>query len=389
MRAPSPPSLGAASGADALRGSVLAFPVVSADCHVTEPGDLWLTQLPASLRERGPRIAVRDGRVGFVVEDRLVRKLPVPAAPGSEGAASVDFGWGASDPAERLSALARDGVFAEVIYPNVAFFCCYEIRDPALQLASCRVYNDWVAERFGREPRCAAVGILPALDLGACAAMLREFPARGIRAGLLPVHSDLRPYNDPAWEPVWETAAGMGVPLSFHAGTGRSQTPAHGPGGAVVNYVVTLAGAIETVAYLCGSGVLERHPELRVVMVECGAGWLAWTLEAMDDATREHAAFVRPKLRELPSFYFRRQGAVTFQRDPVGLANLAATGERCLLWGSDYPHPEGTWPESQQVLARDFAGVPQASAERILCRNAAELYGIPLPEASSGSRGIA
>lgn len=345
---------------------------------MTEPGDLWLRGLPASLRERGPRIASRDGRVGFVVEDRVVRSLPAAAPAGSEGAEAVDLGWGAVEPAERVAALERDGVFAEVIYPNVAFFCCYEIRDPALQVASCRVYNDWVADRFGSEPRCAPVGLLPALDPDACVALLREFPARGLCAGLLPVHSDERPYNDPAWEPVWETAAGAGVPLSFHAGTGRSQTPARGPGGAVVNYVVTLSGAIETVAYLCGSGVLERHPELRVVMVECGAGWLAWTLEAMDDATREHAAFVRPGLRELPSFYFRRQGAVTFQRDPVGLASLTATGDRCLLWGSDYPHPEGTWPHSQEVLARDFAAVPEPVAERILCLNAAELYHIPL-----------
>jgi predicted TIM-barrel fold metal-dependent hydrolase len=147
----------------------------------------------------------------------------------------------------------------------------------------------------------------------------------------------------------------------------------------VVNYVVTVAGPMETVAYLCASGVLERHPELRVGMVECGAGWLAWTLEAMDDAYREHQAWVRPRLAELPSFYFRRQGFVTFQRDPVGIANRARTGERCLLWGSDYPHPEGTFPESRKVVEEQFADVPAASAERILFRNAAELYGLPLP----------
>src|SRR5207244_2275330 len=83
-----------------------------------------------------------------------------------------------------------------------------------------------------------------------------------------------------------------------------------------------------TVAYLCGSGVLERYPKLRVVMVECGSGWLAWALHAMDDAYREHHVFVRPKLALLPSEYFRRQGAVTFQHDPVGLAHLPFPGRR-------------------------------------------------------------
>ena len=86
----------------------------------------------------------------------------------------------------------------------------------------------------------------------------------------------------------------------------------------------------------------------------CGAGWLAWALDAMDDAYREHEMFVSPKLEELPSFYFRRQGGVTFQRDRTGIANRNLTGNDCLMWGSDYPHPEGTYPHSQEILKRDF-----------------------------------
>jgi predicted TIM-barrel fold metal-dependent hydrolase len=197
---------------------------------------------------------------------------------------------------------------------------------------------------------------------------------------MLPAHIDVRPYNDPAYEPLWSAAEDLGLPLSFHAGTGRTQTPAHGPGGAVINYVVTVAAPMETVAYLCGSGVLARHPRLRVVMVECGSGWLAWALHAMDDAYREHHMFVRPKLAELPSEYFRRQGAVTFQHDPVGLANIPFTGDRCLMWGSDYPHPEGTWPHSREVLARQLAGVPEETAARVVLRNAAELYRFHPPD---------
>src|SRR5439155_1119305 len=109
---------------------------------------------------------------------------------------------------------------------------------------------------------------------------------RGFRGAMLPAHVDLRPYNDPAYEPLWAVAEELGVPLTFHAGTGRTQTPAHGPGGAVVNYVVTVAGPMETVAFLCSSGVLERHPKLRVVMVECGSGWVAWRLHVILVAQR-------------------------------------------------------------------------------------------------------
>ena len=98
----------------------------------------------------------------------------------------------------------------------------------------------------------------------------------------------------------------------------------------------------------------------------------------------------RPKLGELPSAYFRRQGFVTFQRDPVGIANVEQTGSRCLLWGSDYPHPEGTFPDSRKILEEQFRDVPQEITDRIVFANAAELYAIALPdaEARGGGRNV-
>ena len=330
------------------------------------------------MRDRGPGLETRDGRDCFVVEGRIARKLP-PRPEGVSAEGGPVFWRPDDDVASRLRALDQDGVWAEVMYPNVAFFCTYAIADPALQEATCRVYNDWIADVFGSGERFAPVGLVPVLDVTACVRELERLRGLGLRAALLPAHADFRPWNDPAWEPLWERAAAVGLPLSFHAGTGRDQVTAHGPGAVVVNYVAAVSGPMETVAHLCASGALERHPALRVGMVECGAGWLAWTLEAMDDAYREHHAWVRPKLRELPSEYFRRQGFVTFQRDPVGIANVERTGAACLLWGSDYPHPEGTWPDSQKVLDEQLRDVSEDVAQRIAFRNAAELYGIPLP----------
>ena len=329
--------------------------LISADSHVMEPLDLWTMHLPPHLRAHGPRIETRDGAACLMVEDTVARRFS-SLAKASEQAKT--FARGASDPEGRLRDLDADGVWGEVMYPN----------------------NDWVADLFiGASDRFAPAAVIPVLDVAASVAELERVARRGFRAALLPAHIDARPYNDPVYDPLWAAAQDLGIPLTFHAGTGRSQTPAHGPGGAVINYVVTVGAPMETVAYLCASGVLARFPGLRVVMVECGSGWLAWVLHAMDDAYREHHMFVRPKLELLPSEYFRRQGAVTFQHDPVGLANIAFTGERCLLWGSDYPHPEGTWPHSQEVLARQFAAVEAETMERIVCRNAAELYRFRLP----------
>jgi len=355
--------------------------LISADSHVMEPVDLWTTHLPRHLRHAAPRMEDRDGVACLVVEDTVVRRFGTLAKMAEGATGGKTFVRGANDPEGRLRDLDADGVWGEVLYPNIAFFCCFHIRSPELQAASARLYNDWVAEQFlDASDRFAPVAILPVLDVADGVAELERVAARGFRGAMLPAHADFRPYNDPAYDRLWAAAQSLDVPLTFHAGTGRTQTPAHGPGGAVVNYVVTVGGPMETVAYLCGAGVLARFPGLRVVMVECGSGWLAWALHAMDDAYREHHMFVRPKLEMLPSEYFRRQGAVTFQHDPVGLANIPFTGERCLMWGSDYPHPEGTWPKSQEVLARQLDGIPEDVIDRIVTRNAAELYRFRLPD---------
>ncbi len=370
--------------------------LVSADSHVSEPMDLWTRYLPEHLRAYGPRIEQRDGVQCLMVEDTVIRRLtaigrpdavessveaadPLHAAETSEQ--QKTFWQGASDPDLRLKDLDKDGVWGEVIYPNLAFFCCFRIKSPELQVASARVYNDWVADRFiGSSERFAPVALVPVNDIDASVEELERAAKCGFRAVLMPAHVDGRPYNDRAYEKLWSAAEALRMPLTFHAGTGRTQTPAHGDGGAIINYVVVVGAPMETVAYLCGAGILERHPALRVVMVECGSGWLAWALHAMDDAFREHQMWVRPKLKMLPSEYFRRQGAVTFQYDPVGIANLPFTGERCLMWGSDYPHPEGTWPNSRKVLERQLQGVADGTIQRIVCDNAADLYRFIIPD---------
>lgn len=352
---------------------------ISADGHVSEPADLWSKNLPASLREAGPRVEVREGKICMVVEGRTIRKLAEAGPDMKEGTLANLEAWGENEPVSRLAALESDGVSGEVLYPTVAFFTAYSIDDRALQRAVCEVYNDWLVDAFAH-PQFVPVAVLPASQPEACAKELERLAPRGLVAGLLPAHSDALPYNLPEWEPLWETAAGLGIRLSFHSGSGRHQAPVRGPGGAVTNYVVTLTGPVETATLLCAAGVLERHPDLRVMMVECGSGWLAWALDAMDEAYREHEMFVRPKLQDLPSTYFRRQGGVTFQHDVVGINNRERTGDLCLLWGSDYPHPEGTYPKSREALEEQFSGVPQESIDAITWKNAVNLYGIATPE---------
>jgi predicted TIM-barrel fold metal-dependent hydrolase len=142
----------------------------------------------------------------------------------------------------------------------------------------------------------------------------------------------------------------------------------------VANYTTVASNIIGTVAQLCASGVLATFPELEVVMTESNAGWLAWTMFQMDEAHKKHGHWAKPKLEMPPSEYCKRQVQATFQEDPIAIANRGYTGLRCLMWGSDYPHWEGTWPNSQAALEKLFVGVPEDEVDQIVHRNAAKTF---------------
>ena len=211
--------------------------------------------------------------------------------------------------------------------------------------------------------------------IAAAAAEIRRTKAMGLRPAMLPDHCDALPYNRPEWNPVWEAACEVGMPLAFHVGIGRNPVQHRGPGGAITNYAMVAGTIMETASNLSAGGVFEQFPELKTVLVECGAGWLAWLMVITDEAYVKHADWTKPKLAMPPSEYLRRQLQVTFQEDPIGIANRHFTGLRCLMWGSDYPHHEGTWPDSQAAVEKQFAGVPEDEVDQIVRRNAVETFG--------------
>ena len=128
-------------------------------------------------------------------------------------------------------------------------------------------------------------------------------------------------YNLPMFDPLWAVIQDADLPVTFHVSTGRDPRASRGNGGAVINYVShSLSPTIEPVANLCASGVFERFPRLRFATIEAGIGWMPWFLDAMDEAYRKHHFWVRPKLKRLPSEYYREHCLASFQEDPAGLA---------------------------------------------------------------------
>ena len=167
------------------------------------------------------------------------------------------------------------------------------------------------------------------------------------------------PYNSPDYDPLWKVAVDACIPLSLHTGTGALPQFERGPGGAIINYAKVGLLSAETLCYFAASGVLERFPGFHLVFVETGAGWLAYCCERMDEAFEEHSNYVKPKLAAPPSHYAKTQCHVTLGADRAPLLAREVTGIAPLLWASDYPHPEGTFPESQAVVARIFADLPE------------------------------
>lgn len=344
--------------------------LVSADSHVLEPATLWQERLPPGLRDRGPRVEARAGRDYLVVEGVPPRRLGATGEPARLGGTDLD---------ERRADLARDGVRAEVIYPTVGLFVDL-VPDPELQMACARVYNDWCAELFHREPETfLPAALVPLRDVELAVGELERVAGLGYRTVMIPTTppSGAR-YNDPVYDKLWAAASAHRMPVSLHVGTGALPQAERGPGGAVVNYAKVGLLAAETLCYLVAGGALDRFPELHVVFVESGGGWLGYCCERMDEAYREHAAFVEPRLSVPPSELVRRQCHVTLGADRSPLLNRELTGVEPLMWASDYPHPEGTFPESRAVVERIFRDVPSDDVDRIVAGNAAAVYGINL-----------
>ena len=361
-----------------------AHMIISADSHVQEPEELYNERLPAKFRDRVPHVELRDNKRFFIVEGRKPRRLDVAEGRETEEDQEREFRSdpsGGRDIERRLRDLDRDGVDAEVIYPNDSL-AVFQSPDPDYQIAMARAYNDWISEWFGgHRDRFAPVGVLPVADIAAAVKEVQRAAVLGLRALKVPIVANACPYHRPEYEPLWAALEEAGLVLTFHSFTNdRDQYPEDwgeedGYGGALSFMALSMAEGVQPVTYLISSGALERHPNLRMAVVESGAGWLAWLLHVLDEQVAKKHMWIRPRLALKPSEYFKRQGFVTFSDDPMALRNVEFTGADCLMWGSDYPHDEGTFPNSREVIDRTFVGLSETDRTKIVHDNAAKLYG--------------
>lgn len=375
------------------------YRIISADDHIDLqwlPKDLWQTRVPAAWRERAPKVVdTPEGPYWVCGSDRWDPWGGRKGAAGAMGGRRLALERGGvlepgvlrpTTTALRLADMDRDGVDATVMYGPIVPLL---IPDPELRRVCYRAYNDWLAEFCATAPsRLVGVGLIPIDDAKSAADEVRYLKQIGLRTGMFLAARVEVPLWDEAWEPLWEAAAETGIPIGFHLGGGLRTVAWSGPqaanrGNMGVRVSCSTLQMDEPLAAVIFSGALERHPRLRIVFAETGIGWLPYMLERMDDTYgkfldagefwRCHGGLA---LTMPPSAYFRRQVWATFQTDHAGLRLLDALGEDRVMWASDYPHADSTWPESQKAIEANFKDVPAGARRRVLCENARRLYGL-------------
>jgi predicted TIM-barrel fold metal-dependent hydrolase len=354
--------------------------MISCDCHANEPSDLWHKRLDEKFRRRLPRIEIDENGVKWVISDTLRRTRLQDSIFEGEDLARNQAG---TDIGERLKDRARDGVDAELIFPNKGLFM-WATQDALFAQAQCKVWNDWAWETYGPyNDFMSPMATLATADIEGSIKEIERVAKLGFRGLTLPCKpvfnsQDSRDpnYNMGVYDPMWSLIEETGLPITFHIGTGRDPRAASKEGGAVMNYVAhALTQAIEPVAALCSSGVLERFPKIKFAAIESGIGWVPWSLQAMDEAYRKHHMWAYPKLKKLPSEYFREHGAVAFQEDRAGLALAVEFGlVDNFLWSNDYPHHEGSWPHSAEAIERQMGDFSEEDRAKILGLNAAKMF---------------
>jgi predicted TIM-barrel fold metal-dependent hydrolase len=361
-------------------GDANRYLMISADCHANEPSGLWLERMDKKYHHRLPRIETDENGVKWTVVEGMQRSRMIDHQMSGEEALRNKSGY---TPEQRTKDHLRDGVDAEIIFPNKGL-SVWATTDAEFGAAQCRVWNDWSWEMFGPYNEfMSPIAAIMTADINMAIAEIKRVAALGFRGINLPckpifgAHDAHHPnYNMSLYDPMWAVIQDCDIAITFHISTGRDPRAARKDGGAIINYAAhALSPTVEPIACLCASGVLERFSKLRFAGIECGIGWIPWALEAMDEAARKHHMWAYPKLKKLPSEYFREHGAASFQDDLVGLElaekhNLVEN----FLWANDYPHHEGSWPHSAESVERQMGGLEEESRSKILGLNSAKMF---------------
>jgi len=384
--------------------SKIEYRFISADDHIDLrwlPKDLWTERLPARLRERGPRVVENEKGAYWTWEGQTFSPHGYyTAAQGSGAMWAIERGGvmreGELRPTTadlRLTDMDRDGADASIMYGPTDPMA---IADPELRRHCYEAYNDWLIDFCAAKPeRLIGVAQLSMEDPEFARDELDRLAKRGgLRHVNILASRANPPVYDEAWESFWALAEEIDIPIGFHLAVLVKKTRLDAGDRGDANFVVSVASRfaqeppgiqlLEPMTGLIFTGVLDRHPRLKIVMAEAGLAWVPSMIQGLDiwyQRTRDgrrltgDSPATLPKM--LPSEYFHRQIWMSFVDDPLGVKMVGSILDvDKVMFGSDYPHPASTWPHSQQVIETSMQGVSPDIREKIFRDNARALFRI-------------
>ena len=368
--------------------------VISSDSHVFEPPDLWTTRIDPEFKERAPHMRHEDGMDRLFVEgDQFLAGIGLISGAGMrfENPEDIqhegrfeDVHVGGYEPGEHIRDMKTDGVSAEILYPSQGLFY-FRVQDSKLLSAIFRAYNNWLVDFCSTHPKqlkgIAMINLDDVEDgmrelertakMGMPGAMISEYPP------------EERRYDLPEYEPFWALAQDLNMPLSLHTATSRVGNN-RGAGPDSVRVASNRANKVflpsTSLCDMIFAGVFDRYPKLKVAIVEFELAWAAHLLGTMDYTyiERQKEASYRFKNDMMPSDFFRQNVYLSFQEDQIGIRLRDVIGVDALMWGSDYPHAEATFPRSMEILDEILEGVNDEERAKIVGLNAARLYDFDL-----------
>ena len=365
--------------------------IISSDSHISEPPDLWTSRMDHAFRDRGPRVVGEDDADWWYCDGQKVISFH-----GGGAQLGVRFKDpqkmsrlervdsvipGAYIPEARIKDLDQDGIYGEILYPT-AGGVLYHWLDDELLTVVCRAYNDWLAGFCKAQPkRFCGLAMLNTDNVEEAVNELKRCAKLGLGGGLISVYPQEQDrYDHPKYEPLWAAAEALNMPLAMHINTFR-----RGQGQGFSDEVYDTASfrvnsdhwVRMSIGHMIFSGVFERHPNLRVGAVEFEVAWAAHFIERMDYIYSKRAYPSRWHHfgnGMLPSGYFHQNVFLSFQEDALGVRLRDVIGLDTLMWGSDYPHPESTFPRTQEILQEVLKECPLEEKGKIVGGNAARVY---------------
>ena len=386
--------------------------LISVDDHLIEPPHLWESRLPAKYRDVGPRV-IRAPRGEMTLDDGVWREKPgtgdemaawwqyedhlyqlkqiiaCPGIPPSEvraiGVTFDDIAPGCFEPKARLADMEKNSVEASLCFPNYPRFCGQlfaERKDKELSKLCVEAYNDFMVEEWCGDSagRLIPLCVVPLWDAELAAAEVRRNAARGVRAvafseipawlGLPSIHTD-------DWDPFLRACEETGTVICMHIGSGTKTVNTGPDAPTIVSANLIACNSVSSMIDWIFSGKLEQFPELKLLYAECQIGWIPYFVERADDTWETHQwAQGETRIPHPPSYYYRRNVFGCFFKDTVGIEMIDRIGVDNIMFETDYPHQDGTFPRSREVAIELFGHLDQESVTKIARGNAIRLLGL-------------